>query len=131
MKFSFIFCGKTTFLCRHKDCIVTYQRLSSFMASFTYLRLLVTRLSMGLNLFLIPLVLRYKVTSKSRFYQTWFLAFWVVIYFVGGCLTTLSRGLHHHHYILYEFTLLFINLSSSFFFLITFVYILILESSLL
>ena len=82
---SFLY-GKTTFLCREKDRTLTYQRLISFVASFIYLRFLDTRLSLGPSLFPIPLILRYMVTSRLGFYQTWFLIFWVVIYFVGGLL---------------------------------------------
>jgi hypothetical protein len=50
---------------------------------------------MGPSLLSIPIVLRYRLTSRSKFYQTWFLTFQVVIYFLGGCLTSWSRGLHH------------------------------------
>jgi len=84
--FSFV-CGKTIFICRNKDRTLTYRRLISFMSSFAYLGFLDTSLSLGLSIFLIPLVLRYMVTSGSRFYQTWFLIFRVFIYFIGGCLT--------------------------------------------
>ena len=84
-------CGKTTFLCRDKNHTLTYQRLTNFVASFAYLGFLDTRLSLGPSFFPIPLALRYKVTSRSGFYQTWFLAFWVFIYFVGVCLIMWSR----------------------------------------
>ena len=69
-EFSFcFFCHKTSFLYRDKDRILTYQRLTGFVVSFAYLWFLDTRLSMGPSLFLIHLVLRYKVTSGSIFYQ--------------------------------------------------------------
>jgi hypothetical protein len=92
--FVFFFGGKTTFLYRDKDRTLTYRRLTSFVASFVYLWFLDTRLSLGSSLFPISLVLRYRVTFRSMFYQTWFLAFQVVIYFVGGSLTKWSRGSH-------------------------------------
>jgi hypothetical protein len=63
------------------------------MTLFAYLGFLETRLSLGSSFFPIPLVLRYRVTSESRFYQTWFLTFRVIIYFVGGCLTMWLKGL--------------------------------------
>ena len=84
-------CGKTTFLCMDKDRTLTYQRLTGFMTSFAYLGFLDTWLNLGLSLFPIHLVLRYWVTFGSRFYQTWFSVFQVVIYFVKGCLTVWSR----------------------------------------
>ena len=92
--FVFFFGGKTTFLYRDKDRTLTYRRLTSFVASFVYLWFLDTRLSLGSSLFPISLVLRYRVTFRSMFYQTWFLAFQVIIYFVGGSLTKWSRGSH-------------------------------------
>jgi hypothetical protein len=76
------------------DRILTYQRLTGFVVSFAYLWFLDTRLSMGPSLFLIHLVLRYKVTSGSIFYQIWFLDLRIIIDFVRGCLTTWSRGSH-------------------------------------
>ena len=93
-KCEFFVCGKTTFLCSDKDHTLTYQRSTDFMMSFTYLRFLDTRLSLDLSLYPIHLVLRYRVTFGSMFYQTWFLAFLVVIYFVGGYLTMWSRDSH-------------------------------------
>jgi len=86
--------GKIIFLYMDKYCTLTYWRLTSFVVLFAYLGFLDTRLSLDLSLFPIPLVLRYRVTSGSRFYQTWFSDFWVVIYFIESCLTTWSRGLH-------------------------------------
>jgi hypothetical protein len=57
---------------RDKDRILTYQRLIGFVVLFVYLGFLYTMLSLGLSLFSIPLIFRYRVTSMSRFYQTWF-----------------------------------------------------------
>jgi hypothetical protein len=93
--FLLFICGKTTFLCRDKDHALTYQRLTVFEMSFAYSGFLDTRLFLGPSLFSIPLVFRYRVTSRSRFYQTWFLTFRIVVYFVESCLTMWSRGLHH------------------------------------
>jgi hypothetical protein len=89
-----LFVAKTIFICRNKNRTLTYRRLIGFMASFVYLGFLNTRLSLGPSIFPIPLVLRYKVTSGSRFYQTWFLIFQVFIYFIGGCLTMYLRCSH-------------------------------------
>jgi hypothetical protein len=68
--FLLFICGKTTFLCRDKDHALTYQRLTVFEMSFAYSGFLDTRLFLGPSLFSIPLVFRYRVTSRSRFYQT-------------------------------------------------------------
>jgi hypothetical protein len=65
------------------------------LTSSAYLGFLDPRLSMCPSFLSIPIVLRYRVTSRSKFYQTWFLTFQVVIYFLGGCLTSWSRSLHH------------------------------------
>jgi hypothetical protein len=67
--YSFVFYGKITFLGRDKDCTLTYQRLIGIVMSFAYLEFLDTRLSLSPSLFPILLVLRYRVTSRSRFYQ--------------------------------------------------------------
>jgi len=80
--------GKTTFHCKDKDHPLTFLRLTGFVGSSAYLRFLDTRLSLGLSLFPMPLVLRYMVTFGLEFYQTYLLAFQVVSYFVESCLTT-------------------------------------------
>jgi len=90
VSFFFVY-TKTTFFCRDKDRTLTYQRLTSFMASFTDLEFLYIKLSLDPCLFPIPLVLRYMVTFGSGFYQTLFLAFLIVIYFIGGYLTMMIR----------------------------------------
>jgi hypothetical protein len=87
-KSEFFFCGKTIFLCREKDRTLTYRKLTDFVASFTYLGFLNTRLSLNPSLISISLVLKYMVISAPGFYQTWFLAFRIVIYFIRGCLIT-------------------------------------------
>jgi hypothetical protein len=69
-KCEFFVCGKTTFLCSDKDHTLTYQRSTDFIMSFTYLGFLDTRLSLDLSLYPIHLVLRYRVTFGSMFYQT-------------------------------------------------------------
>jgi len=51
------------------------------MTSFVYLRFLDTMLYIGQSFFSIPLVLKYKVTSESWFYQTWFLPLWIFLDF--------------------------------------------------
>jgi hypothetical protein len=61
LAFLLFVCGKTSFLYRDKDCLLTYQKLTGFMVSFTYLEFLGTRLSLNLSLFSISLVLRYMV----------------------------------------------------------------------
>jgi hypothetical protein len=89
--FLFVY-GKTTFLRKDKNRTLTYRRLTRFTVPFAYAGFLDTRLFLGSSLFPITLVLRYRVISGSSFYQTWFLAFWAIIYFVDGGLTTWSRG---------------------------------------
>jgi hypothetical protein len=51
------------------------------MTSFVYLRFLDTMLYIGQSFFSIALVLKYKVTSESWFYQTWFLSLWIFLDF--------------------------------------------------
>jgi hypothetical protein len=57
-------CGKTIFFCKEKDRTLTYQILTGFVTPFAYLGL-----SMSLILFPMPLVIRYRVTSRIEFYQ--------------------------------------------------------------
>jgi len=73
--FFLLVCDKTTFLLKDKDHTLIYRRLTGFIMSFAYLGFLDIRLSLGPSFLPIPLVLRYKVTSRSRFYQTRFLVF--------------------------------------------------------
>jgi hypothetical protein len=82
-------CGKTIFFCKEKDRTLTYQILTGFVTPFAYLGL-----SMSLILFPMPLVIRYRVTSRIEFYQVWFLAFEIVIFFTRDYLIIWSRGLH-------------------------------------
>ena len=90
--------GKITsffcFFCMDKDRTLTYWKLIGFVASYTFLGFLDIRLFLGLSLIPIPLDLRNNVTSRLKFYQTWFFTFRVVIYFIGGYLTMWSRGSH-------------------------------------
>jgi hypothetical protein len=92
---SFICLWQNNLFCRDKDRTLTYRRLIDFVMSFTYFRFLDIRLSLSPSLFPIHLVLRYRVSFGSRFYQTWFLAFQIVIYFIGSCLITWSRSSQH------------------------------------
>ena len=106
--------GKITsffcFFCMDKDRTLTYWKLIGFVASYTFLGFLDIRLFLGLSLFPIPLVLRNNVTSRLKFYQTWFFTFRVVIYFIGGLFDHVIKrftsvgiraGLQKSSYILY------------------------------
>jgi hypothetical protein len=81
MSFSFVCLWKNNLFLQEQRSYITYQRLINFMMSFKYLGFLDTRLFFGQSLFSIHLVPWYKVTSRSRFWQTWLLVFRVVIYF--------------------------------------------------
>jgi hypothetical protein len=85
-------CGTTIFLCKDKDHILTYQRLTSFVVLLVYLGFLDTRISLGPGLFPIPLVLRYRVylwvkvlSNLNCSFPSCYLLHWC-------CLTTWSRG---------------------------------------
>jgi len=77
--------GKTIFFRKDKDSTLTYLRLIGFMASFVYLGFLDKRLYLGPSLFPVHGYLYVKVLPNLIFG-------FLVIYFVGGYLTTWSRG---------------------------------------
>ena len=64
VNFCLFVCDKTTFFYKDKNYILTYQRLTDFMISFTYSQ---------------KLYIRYRVIFRLELYQTWSLAFQVII----------------------------------------------------